>query len=166
MSISHVFFSFWRKLSLPFLTIALLIIYVTFPDNVAVHHNEAGNPDRFMSKQDVFYVFVAVAGIFNLLVLSLKATIKKLDFAKLNVESPWTKSEGLSPMIQAWFDAFIAIVNSFLAIVLIAISRINRTDGQVLDINYNWVLIGGAIILMILIFYLPVRLLFTKPSHE
>lgn len=166
MSISHVFFSFWRKVSLPFLAIALLFIYVTLPDSVAIHHNEAGEPDDFMSKQSLFYLFVAVIGVFNLLVVILKNQVKKIDFSKLNIESPWAKSEKLSPIIQAWFDAFVAIINSFLAIVIIAISRINRTEGQRLDINYNWVLIAGAIILMLLFFYLPIRLLFTKPSQE
>jgi membrane-anchored glycerophosphoryl diester phosphodiesterase (GDPDase) len=35
-----------------------------------------------------------------------------------------------------------------------------------LDFNYNWFIIGGAALLLIIIFWLPVRLLFTNPPNE
>jgi ABC-type transport system involved in cytochrome bd biosynthesis fused ATPase/permease subunit len=166
MSISNILFGFWRKISLPFLSLTLIVIYVTLPDNIAIHHDEKGNPDRYTNKQTLFFTVVAVGLVFNFLTLMLKNQMKKIDFSKLSIASPWMKSEKTQPMIAAWFDAFIAFVNSFIALTLIAVNRINHRDGQTLDINYNWFLIGGAIILMILIFYLPLRLLFTSPAEE
>jgi hypothetical protein len=164
--ISNIFFSFWRKISLPFLSLTLIVIYVTLPDNIAIHHDEMGNPDRFTDKQTIFFTVIAIGLFFNFFTLMLKNQVKKIDFSKLNISSPWFKSEQTKPMIDAWFDAFIAFINSFIALTLIAINRINQQDGQVLDINYNWFLIGGLIILMIFIFYLPLRLLFTNPSEN
>lgn len=164
--ISNIFFSFWRKISLPFLSLTLIVIYTTLPDNIAIHHDEKGNPDSYTDKQTLFFTVMLIGLFFNFLTLTLKNQVKKIDFSKFNVASPWTKSKKTQPMIAAWFDAFMAFVNSFMALTLIAVNRINHREGQTLDINYNWFLIGGAIILMILIFYLPLRLLFTSPVEE
>ncbi len=166
MSISQIFFSFWRKISLPFLSLVLIVIYITLPDNIAIHHDEKGEPDGYTNKQALFFTVLSIGLFFNFLTILLKNQILKIDFSKFNIQSAWIKSDETKPMISTWFDVFIAFINSFMALTLIAVNRINHGREQKLDINYNWFLIGGAIILMILIFYLPLRLLFTNPKEE
>jgi hypothetical protein len=53
-----------------------------------------------------------------------------------------------------------------LVFVILGINNINGNKGQVLDFNYNWLLIVGVILLMLLIFSLPLRLLFSNPTNS
>lgn len=165
--ISNIFLRFWRVLSLPFVAIILIILYVTLPDMVAVQHTDSGRPNSFMNKQNFFYLIFGVTIVFNFLMNLLKNQALKIDFSKLNPKSLWANAKAsLSGVLTAWFDAFIAFVNTFLGVVLIGLSRINRSEEQRLDINYNWVLFGGMVILLIVLFALPIRLLYTNPKSE
>lgn len=165
MSISHIFFSFWRKVSMPILAITLVVCYFIFPDDVAIHHTSSGRPDDFIGKQDVFYIAFAVIIALNFLLNLLRTQMQKINFAKLNANSAWAKNpEALKNLLEAWFNAFIAVVNSFMVVFLIALNRINRTEDQKLDLNYDWVIVGGAVALLIVLFYLPIRLLYTNPA--
>ncbi|CAH0996340.1 hypothetical protein EMA8858_02472 [Emticicia aquatica] len=167
MSISNVFFNFWRKASMPLLVVALMLCYFTMPDNAAVHHDEKGNPDGFIDKQTFFYITFGIIIAFNFLLNTLKTQVLKIDFAKLNPVSVWAKKpKELSGVIEGWFNAFVAIINTFIVFVLIGLRRINSTEGQKLDFDYNWLLIAGLVLLIILIFFLPFRILFTNPSEE
>lgn len=152
---------------MPVLAITLIICYFTLPDDVAIHHTSSGRPDDFISKQTFFYVsFGFIIGL-NFLLNLLRTQVQKIDFARLNPASAWAKdSEALKHLLEAWFNAFIAVVNSFLIVFLIALNRINRTEDQKLDINYDWVIVGGAVVLLIVIFYLPIRLLYTNPATK
>ncbi len=167
MSISNVYFNFWRKASMPILVISLITCYFTLPDNAAIHHDAQGNPDGFIDKQTFFYVACGVVIGFNFLMNLLKAQVQKVDFSKLNPASIWAKDrQALNALLEGWFNAFIAIVNTFIIFSLVALKRINATDGQKLDFNYNWLLIVGLVLLMVLIFFLPIKLLYTNPSEE
>jgi ABC-type transport system involved in cytochrome bd biosynthesis fused ATPase/permease subunit len=167
MSISNVYFNFWRKASMPILVISLVTCYFNFGDNVAVHHDTKGNPDGYIGKETFFYVACGVVIAFNFLLNLLKTQIQKIDFEKLNPASIWAKNaEELNALLETWFNAFIALVNTFIIFALMALKRVNAADGQKLDMNYNWLLIAGLAILMILIFYLPIKLLYTNPEKE
>lgn len=152
---------------MPLLAITLIICYFTFPDDVAVHHTSSGRPDDFISKQTFFYVaFGFIIGL-NFLLNLLRTQVQKINFARLNANSVWAKDkEALKYLLEAWFSAFIAVINSFLVCFLIALSRINRAEGQKLDINYDWLILGGGIVLLIVLFYLPIRLLYTNPATK
>jgi hypothetical protein len=167
MSISNIFFNFWRKASMPLLVIILMISYFTLPDNAAIHHDEKGNPDGFLDKQKFFYIACGVIIVFNFLLNLLRTEVQKIDFEKLNPTSIWAKNrESLNHLLEGWFNAFIAVINTYIVFVLIGLRRINSSDGQKLDFNYNWLLIAGFVLLMLLIFFLPMKLLFTNPSKE
>jgi uncharacterized membrane protein len=167
MSISNVYFNFWRKASMPLLVITLTVCYFTLPDNTAVHHDAQGNPDGFIDKQTFFYASCAVVIGFNFLMNLLKNQVQKVDFAKLNPASIWAKNRPeLNTLLEGWFNAFIAIVNTFIIFSLIGLKRINASDGQKLDINYNWLLIVGLALLLILIFFLPIKILYTNPKEN
>lgn len=152
---------------MPLLVLSLAVCYFTLPDNTAIHHDANGNPDGFIDKQTFFYIAFAVIIGFNFLMNLLKTEAQKVDFAKLNPVSIWAKNrESLNAMLEGWFNAFIAIINTFIIFSLVALKRVNATDGQKLDINYNWLLIIGLALLIIIIFALPIRLLFTNPSEK
>ena len=101
----------------------------------------------------------------NLLLNLLRTQIQKINFAKLNINSAWAANPvALRNLLDAWFSALITFMNAFMIVFLIALNRINRTEDQHLDINYDWVTVGGAIALLIILFYLPIRLLYTNPA--
>lgn len=152
---------------MPILVASLVTCYFNFGDNVAVHHDAKGNPDGYIGKETFFYVACGVVIVFNLLLNLLKAQIQKIDFNALNPNSIWAKNrESLNGLIEGWFNAFIAVVNTFIIFVLMALKRVNASDGQKLDMNYNWLLLAGLAILMLLIFFLPIKILYTNPSKN
>ena len=150
---------------MPLLAITLIICYFTFPDNVAVHHTSSGRPDDFIDKQNLFYIaFGFIIGL-NFLLNLLRTQVQKINFAQLNANSVWAKDkEALKYLLEAWFNAFIATINTYMVFFLIALNRINRTEDQKLDINYDWLIVAGAVVLLIVVFYLPIRLLYTTPA--
>jgi ABC-type transport system involved in cytochrome bd biosynthesis fused ATPase/permease subunit len=152
---------------MPILVISLITCYFTLPDNAAIHHDAQGNPDGFIDKQTFFYVACGVVIGFNFLMNLLKAQVQKVDFSKLNTASIWAKDrQTLNALLEGWFNAFISVVNTFIIFSLVALKRINAADGQKLDFNYNWLLIAGLVLLMVLTFFLPIKLLYTNPSEE
>ncbi|GAB3524671.1 hypothetical protein GCM10027442_52950 [Emticicia fontis] len=152
---------------MPLLAITLVVCYFTFPDGVAIHYTSSGRPDDFIDKQDFFYIaFGLIIGL-NFLLNLLRTQVQKINFAKLNANSVWAKDpEALKNLLESWFNAFIAVINTFMVFFLIALSRINRTEDQKLDINYDWLIIGGAVALLIVLFFLPIRLLYTNPATK
>ena len=165
--LSNIFFKFWRILSLPFLAITFIINYVTLPDTIAIHHTALGLPDGFVGKETFFYSGFAIIIIFNLLINLLKSQALKLDYLKLKPTSEWAKNtDQLKAVVEGWMDTIIAYINSFLAIVLIALNRINRGDGQKLDLNYNIIMWIAAALFLFIIVFLPIRLLYTSPKEE
>jgi Protein of unknown function (DUF1648) len=167
MTLEQVFLRFSRIASLPLLVIALLFCYFSLPDNVAIHHNNFGKPDGFVGKETFYYVMVAIILAFNVVMTSLKNAFLKLPNSAFQQQNSWTKDRAaLNLLAETWVNLFITIINVFLLISIIALNRINRNEGQILDINYNWVLLLGGVLLMLIIFYLPLKLLYTKPEIE
>ncbi|WP_304237700.1 hypothetical protein [Jiulongibacter sediminis] len=146
--------------------IMLLLCYVQLPDSIAVTHNEIGRPTGFMDKQTFFYVGVAViVGLYVLFGL-LKSTLVKTNFSNLNPKSLWAqKPEQLKYLLGGWSDVFLTVINIYLLFTLLAIKETNGEASRNLFRNYDWFLIVGAIALIILIFFVPLRLLFTDPKE-
>lgn len=160
-----IFFGFWRKASMAVLIATILFCYANLPDSIAVTHDESGRPVGFLEKQYFFYIAAGVTVFFNLLMGALKKQLIRINFVKLNPDSAWAKNKSsLDDLIGGWFDAFAALVNTFLVFVLFGLNSINANRGQMLDFDYNKIMLLAAVILMILVFFLPLRLLFTNPS--
>lgn len=152
---------------MPFLAITLIVCYFTFPDDVAIHHTSSGRPDDFISKQDFFYIAFGIIILFNFLLNLLKTQVLKLNFTQLNQNSVWTKNtDALKQLLTTWFDVFIAVLNSYMILFLLALSRVNSSEDQRLDINYDWFVAAGAVVLLVVIFYLPIKLLYTNPETK
>lgn len=160
-----IFFNIWRKASLFFAVAMLLFCYTTLPDVIAYVHNDLGEPIKFVDKQIFFYTSAAIIIVFNLLMGIAKDAIANLDFAKINPNSEWAQAkESLTILIGGWFNAFMAIVNTLLVFIFLGLNSINRSNEQMLDRDYSWLLLFLAMVLIVLIFFLPIRILFTKPS--
>lgn len=164
---TSIFFNAWRIISAVIVLVLLMLFYVGLPDSLAIKHNAVGRPISFMDKQNFYYLTVAVVVGFNVLVTLLRDTIIKLDYIKVAPNSHWAANpEKLTSQIKSWSNALMAIVNTFLIFIMLSIRSVNVEVSQNLDRNYDWLVVAGAIVLLLVIAYLPIRLLFTKPSLE
>jgi uncharacterized membrane protein len=164
---SDIFFKTWRIVSFLFLIVVLMFCYVQLPDNIAVSHNESGEPIGFMDKQNFFYLSVGVIVGINFLFGLLKGRFAQINYSRLAPKSEWAeKPLQLKSILGSWADAFPATVNSYLIFVLFGLHATNLENAQNLDRDYGWFLILGGFILLILLFFVPVRILFTSPKPE
>jgi hypothetical protein len=163
----NIFFSIWRTGSFLLSIVTLLYCYAAMPEDLAVSHSEDGSPASFMNKQTFFYIAAGIILFLNILMRLLKEQLLKFDFSKLNLQSTWASNPtALSTLLKGWFDAFLAFVNTYLVFVILGLFNINSTDTKNLDFNYNWILLVGAVGLLILIFWLPLQLLYGNPKNE
>lgn len=162
----NIFFGFWKKFSIVLLAIVVLYCYASLPESIAITHDSQGKPIRFIDKQVYFYVASAVGFLFNLLMTLLGNQLQKADFSKIFPNSEWAqKPLALRELLRGWQSAFVAIINTFLIFAILGLNNINAGKNQTLDFNYNWMLLLGGALLMILIFVVPLRLLFSTPRN-
>ncbi len=147
------------------LVATIMFCYANLPESIAITHDDAGRPDNFLDKQNFFYITAGVVLLFNFLMNILKGQLLKVNFARLNPASIWAgRKTSLDNLLAGWFDAFVALINTFLVFVLFGLNTINATKGQVLDFDFNKILIPAAFLLIFLVFFLPLRILFSNPS--
>jgi uncharacterized membrane protein len=162
-----IFFRFWRIVASLLLTVVLLFCYTNLPESIAYRFDTAGKPSHFIDKQTFFYFSAGLLFFLNILVLLLKSALIKLDFSKINAQLSWPKyPEQLRAQIKGSFDAFLALLNTYFIFVLTGLNNINGRRDQSLDFDYSLLTVVGSILLIILVFYLPLRLLFTEPRAE
>lgn len=164
---TNIFFNFWRKGGFALALATVLFCYATLPDDIAVTHTKEGLPDGFVSKEMFFYVAAGVLLGFNLLMGALRDQVLKINFAKLNPLSEWAmQPKKLRLFLTAWFNGFLAFVNTFLVFVLLGLYNVNSNTGKRLDFNYDWLMIFGIAMILFILFYLPLKLLFTNPAAD
>jgi hypothetical protein len=165
--IFNAFFRLWRIVSTILLTANLMFCYISLPESVAFVFNDKGKAEAFTSKQSFFYWTAAIIFILNIGTLLLKNIVEKVNFKKAYPNSLWANSsENLKIEISGWFNAFLALTNTYLIFVILGLNSINARKDQSLDFNYNQLLMGGALLLLILVFYLPIKLLYSNPPLE
>ncbi len=164
---ANIFFKFWRIGSILLLTVVLLFCYTSLPDSIAAGFNEAGDPVNFVSKQQFFYWSAGVILGVNFLLGILENTLQKLDYSRLLAGSSWGKNPGsFRRFLKGWFSALLAFINTYLVFVLLGLYNINSHKEQRLDFNYNYLLVTGVLILLIILIYLPYKLLATQAPDE
>lgn len=162
-----IFFNFWSKVFFVLSIMTMLFCYTTMPDSVAVSHTEWGKANGFISLQSFFYIASGVILGINVLFWALRDQIIKIDFAKLYPNSQWAANKiALSALIKNWINAFLAFVNTYLVFALLGLYNINSTPDQHSDFNYNWLLLIGVVFMLIILFSLPLLLLYTNPKTE
>ncbi len=164
---TNIFFKFWRIGSIFLLTVVLLFCYTTLPESVAIGFDEAGDPIHFVTKQQFFYWSAGVIVGLNFLVGILENGLVKLDFTRLLSGSSWGKNPTATPaFLKGWFSALLAFINTYLVFVLLGLYNINSDRDQRLDFNYNYLLVIGVLILLIILMYLPYKLIATEAPDE
>lgn len=162
-----VFFKFWRRVSLFFVLATLVFCYSTLPEDVAVQHNEFGRATGYIDKSTLFYIVGGIIIVFNLLMGLMKNATIQVDFLKLNPTSIWAQAkESLENLLVRWFDGFMGTINTILVFILLGLNGVNRQIDQALDRDYSLVLLAMGILVLIAIFFLPIKLLFTNPRES
>ncbi len=165
--IFNVFFRLWRIVATVLLTANLLFSYVRLPEQIAFVFDKTGQPSAFTDKQSFFYWTAGIIFLFNVITLFLKKSLESVDFKKAYPHSLWANAGShLKTQISTWFNAFLAITNTYLIFVILGLGNINAKKDQSLDFDYNKLLMAGALLLVVILFYLPLRLLFSNPPAE
>ncbi|MGL4631372.1 MAG: hypothetical protein ACRCVT_09215 [Leadbetterella sp.] len=165
--IFNIFFKFWRIIVTVILTVLFMFCYVDLPEDVAYSFNDQGQPEKFISKQYFFYLFSGVVFFMNLLILFLKSSFAKIQYAKVLPTFSWSKAPNtLKNLLIGWCDAGLAILNSYLVFVLVGLSTTNGAKYQMLTGSYSVLTICGFILLLVWVFFLPIKILFTQPSEN
>ena len=135
------------------------------PDDVGVHFGTDGRGDGFMPKNQVFYLFGSIMFGLNILIVLLVNNVQKLPITAFNFipNKVWLKDrKQLVDVIINWINFLPTIINVFLLLILRALLALN--DERTFNTDYTYLLILGLIFLLIWLFYLPVRLLYTSPK--
>ena len=167
MSIEFFIARSWRYVSLAALVFFLLWTYTGMPDAVAVHFDNQGVANGFLPKTQVFYVIMALVLVFNILPLMLIKPINQLPDAAISIlpiKKEWQQNrEEFNESISNWLIVLPAIVNTIMLFSIKILGKLNDVQYHSTFSDYNWLAIFILVLFVIWIFYLPVKLLFTKP---
>ena len=167
MSIEYFFSRVWRYLSIVAFVMVLLFTYRGLPDPAAVHFGADGRGDATLPKNQVFYLFAGSMLALNILVVLLVNSLKKLPIEAFSwvPNKQWLQDyKQLIEVLLNWINFLPAIVNTFLLLILRALLALN--DERTFKTDYTYLLIIGTVLLLVWIFYLPIRLLYTNPKIE
>jgi hypothetical protein len=167
MTIEYFISRVGRYLSIFAFILVLLFTYRGLPDDVAVHFGADGRGDGFMPKNQVFYLFGGIMFGLNILIVLLISTVNKLPVTSFNwvPNKIWVKDrKQLIGVIINWINFLPTIINVFLLLILRALLALN--DERTFNTDYTYLLVLGIVFLLIWLFYLPIRLLYTSPKIE
>jgi len=167
MSIEYFISRVGRYLSIIAFIIVLLFTYRGLPDAVAVHFGADGRGDGFLAKNQVFYIFGAIMFSLNLVIVILVSNVKKMPSIafKSMPNQDWLKDpKQLVGVIINWINFLPTIINIFLILSLRALLALN--DERSFNKDYSYLLVLGIVLLLIWLFYIPIRILYTKPKIE
>ena len=87
--------------------------------------------------------------------------------SQIPVSSVWANHrDELNEIIVNWFYALMASVNTILALSLMVLSFLNRSDFRVDQYTYGWLLPLSVFMLASVILALPIRLILMKPASN
>ena len=164
MRVGTFFVRVWRFLSVVGLVFALINSYISYPGEVAVLFNSVGQATSYLGRETLFYASVAVFLVNNILINSITRLIPKLPMSQIPVPPVWVNHrDELNEIIVNWFYALMASVNTILALSLMVLSFLNRSDFRVDQYTYGWLLPLSVFMLASVILALPIRLILMKP---
>lgn len=165
MRVGTFFIRVWRSLSVVGLIVALLNSYVSYPGEVAVLFNSAGQATQYLGRETLFYASIAIFLVNNILINSIARLIPKLPMSQIPVPPVWANHrDELNEILVNWFYALMASVNTILGLSLMVLSFLNRSDFRVDQYTYSWLLPLSVFMLGAVIIALPIRLIVLKPS--
>lgn len=150
----------WRILSIAGLLFALFNSYISYPGEVAVRFDALGSPTQYVERETLFYIAVAIFLINNTLIRAVSKLFLRVPSGSVPVPNQplWAEHRAqLNEIVTNWFSALMAAINTVLALALMVISFLNRSDRGQQPIDYTWLLPLSAFILISVLVALPIR---------
>ncbi len=165
MSIEYFISRVGRYLSIFAFVLVLLFTYRGLPDPTAVHFGANGRGDGFLPKNQVFYLFGGIMFGLNILIVLLVNSVNKLPTTAFSwiPNKEWLKDRNqLITAVANWLNFLPIFINVFLLLILRALLALN--DERTFNTDYTYLLVLGIVLILIWIFYLPIKILYTKPN--
>jgi hypothetical protein len=167
MKITTFAIKVWRWLSIIFVVGALLWTYSLFPELVAVDFAQTGLAERYVDKEQIFYITMALFLLNNVIISAFARHIHKVDPSHLPIpkRNAWSKNRPeLNEHLVNWIYCLVAVINTIIGFSLFALATINSNQYKMDVFDFSWVYYGG-ILLIVIVFLLPLRL-FQPPVPE
>jgi hypothetical protein len=158
----------WRWLSVLLVIGALVWTYSVFPEMVAVDFSESGLAERYIGKEQVFYIVMGLFLVNNVLITRLARQIPDIDTRHLPIlkRETWAQHrEELNEHLTNWLFCLVAVINTIIGFSLFALATINSMQYKMDVFDFSWLYYVG-LTLMIIVFLLPIRLLWTPVPDE
>lgn len=168
MKTGTFFIRTWRALSIIGLLFSLFNSYISYPGEVAVRFDRSGLPTLYLGRETLFYIAVAIFLANNTLINLIAKLFPRIPTAQIPVpnQAAWSSHRPeLNEAVTNWFHALMAAINTILALGLVVLSLLNRSDRIQQPMDYAWLLPLSTAILVIVLAALPIRL-FLKPSSD
>ena len=168
MKITTFAIKVWRWFSLLFVIGALLWTYSLFPEMVAVDFSDTGLAEKYLDKEHIFYITMALFLLNNAIISGFARHIPKIDAGHLPIlnKKAWTKHRTeLNEHLINWLYCLVAVINTIIGFSLFSLATIN-SDQYKLDVfDFSWLYYTG-LALIIMVFLLPLRLLWPPVPDE
>lgn len=168
MEAGTLFIRVWRIISILGLLFVLFNSYISYPSDVAVRFDELNQPIQTVKRETLFYIAVAIFLLNNTLINAVARLFPRIPTAQIPVpnHAVWAAHRPqLNVVVTNWFRALMAAINTVLALGLMVLSFLNRSDRGIQPVDYAWLLPVSTAILIIVLVALPIRL-FTKPGDD
>lgn len=168
MKIGTFFFKVWRWASVLLVIGALVWTYSLFPEMVAVDFSDTGLAERYVNKEHIFYIVMGLFLVNNVLIAGLVKQIPNMDAAYLPIlkRDVWAKHrEELNEHLTNWLFCLMAVINTIMGFSLFALATINSDNFKMDVFDFSWIYYVGMA-LLIVVFLLPVRLLWTPVPKD
>jgi hypothetical protein len=158
----------WRWLSLVLVIGALVWTYSVFPQTVAVDFSDNGLAEKYLEKEHIFYIVMALFLLNNVLITGLARHIPNVDPMHLPIlnKKVWAQHrEALNEHLTNWLYCLVAVINTIIGMSLFALATINSQQYKLDVFDFSWLYYAG-LGLMIIVFLLPLRLLWTPAPED
>lgn len=168
MKVGTFVIKIWRWLSVLLVIGALVWTYSLFPDMVAVDFSETGLAERYVNKEHVFYIVMGLFLVNNVVIAGLTKQIHNVDSDHLPIlnRKTWAlHRELLNELLVNWLYCLVAVINTIIGFSLFALATINSNSYKLDVFDFSW-LYYVSIALMVMVFILPLRLLWTPVPED
>lgn len=168
MKVGTFFIKVWRWLSVLLVIGALVWTYSLFPDMVAVDFSDTGLAEKYVNKENVFYIVMGLFLVNNVIISGLAKQIPNVDSDHLPIlnRKIWGQHrEQLNEQLINWLFCLVAVINTIIGFSLFALATINSNQYKLDVFDFSW-LYYASIALMVMVFLLPLRLLWTPTPED
>ena len=168
MKAGPFFIRVWRIVSIAGFLFALFSSYISYPDQVVVRFDELNHPVQTMSREVIFYLAIGIFLVSNTMINLIARLFMKIPTAQISVpnKAAWeARRSKLNLVFKDWFSLLNSAIITVLALGLLVLSFLNRSDRPIRPIEYAWLMPLSIFILLAVVASLPIRLSM-KPSDD